>query len=209
MDQKKIGSFLKELRKEKGLTQEQLAELMYVSDRTVSRWETGSNLPSLDILIRISNYYNVELSEILDGERKSGKMNKELEETVLKVADYSNDEKMKMMKKLHIFSWIGVVSFLIYLALDVTGLAGQGITEAIASFCSGLALGMLITAVLYTSNSIYKIKAFKKRLLGKNKIAFSADKRFWLSADNRYGPKNIYVFRPVPVSPVRFQRFPI
>lgn len=108
MDQKKIGSFLKELRKEKGLTQEQLAELMYVSDRTVSRWETGSNLPSLDILIRISDYYNVELSEILDGERKSGKMNKELEETVLKVADYSNDEKMKMMKKLHIFSWIGI-----------------------------------------------------------------------------------------------------
>ena len=94
-------------------------------------------------------------------------MNKELEETVLKVADYSNDEKMKMMKKLHIFSWIGVVSFLIYLALDITGLAGQGITEAIASFCSGLALGMLITAVLYTSNSIYKIKAFKKRLLRK------------------------------------------
>ena len=73
MDQKKIGGFLKELRKEKGLTQEQLAELMYVSDRTVSRWETGSNLPSLDILIRISDYYNVELSEILDGERKSGK----------------------------------------------------------------------------------------------------------------------------------------
>ena len=91
----------------------------------------------------------------------------------------------------------------------VTGLAGQRITEAIASFCSGLSLGMLITAVLYTSNSIYKIKAFKKRLLGKNKIAFSADKRFWLSADNRYGPKNIYVFRPVPVSPIRFQRFPI
>ena len=59
MDQKKIGGFLKELRKEKGLTQEQLAELMYVSDRTVSRWETGSNLPSLDILIRISDYYNV------------------------------------------------------------------------------------------------------------------------------------------------------
>ena len=104
MDQKKIGSFLKELRKEKGLTQEQLAELMYVSDRTVSRWETGSNMPSLDILIRISDYYNVELSEILDGERKSGKMNKELEETVLKVADYSNDEKMKMMKELHSFS---------------------------------------------------------------------------------------------------------
>ena len=41
MDQKKIGSFLKELRKAKGLTQEQLAEQLNVSGRTVSRWETG------------------------------------------------------------------------------------------------------------------------------------------------------------------------
>ena len=45
MDQKKIGHFLKELRKEKELTQEQLAEKFHVSDRTVSRWETGSNMP--------------------------------------------------------------------------------------------------------------------------------------------------------------------
>lgn len=167
MDQQKIGSFLKELRKEKGLTQEQFSEMMYVSNRTVSRWETGSNLPSLDILIRISDYYEVELSELLDGERKSGKMNKELEETVLKVADYSNDEKMKLMKRLHILSWIGVVSFIVYLVLDTAGLAGQGITEAIASFCNGLSFGMLAAAVLYTSSAIYKFKAFKKRLFGK------------------------------------------
>ena len=47
MDQIKIGSFMKELRKEKGLTQEQLAEQFDVSRRTVSRWETGSNLPNI------------------------------------------------------------------------------------------------------------------------------------------------------------------
>lgn len=44
MDQKKIGSFLKELRKEKGITQEQFAENLNVSGRTVSRWETGGSL---------------------------------------------------------------------------------------------------------------------------------------------------------------------
>lgn len=49
MDQKKIGAFMKELRKEKGITQEALAEILYVSGRTVSRWETGSNMPDLDI----------------------------------------------------------------------------------------------------------------------------------------------------------------
>lgn len=50
MDQKKIGGFLKELRKEKGVTQEQLAEQFSVSSRTVSRWENGNNMPDLDIL---------------------------------------------------------------------------------------------------------------------------------------------------------------
>ena len=47
MDTKKIGRFLKMLRKEKGLTQEQLAEILSVSGRTVSRWETGTNMPDL------------------------------------------------------------------------------------------------------------------------------------------------------------------
>ena len=74
MDQRKIGSFLKELRKEKGLTQEQLAEKMNVSGRTVSRWETGSNMPDLDILIELSDLYDVDIRELLDGERKSEKM---------------------------------------------------------------------------------------------------------------------------------------
>ena len=78
MDQKKIGSLLKELRKEKGLTQEQFAEIVNVSNRTVSRWENGNNMPDLDILIQISDYYGINLRELLEVERKSDKMNKEL-----------------------------------------------------------------------------------------------------------------------------------
>ena len=50
MDQKKIGSFLKELRKEKKITQEAFAEILQVSGRTVSRWETGSNMPDISLL---------------------------------------------------------------------------------------------------------------------------------------------------------------
>lgn len=54
MDLAKTGKFLQELRKEHGLTQEQLAEQMGVARRTVSRWETGSNMPDMDILIDLS-----------------------------------------------------------------------------------------------------------------------------------------------------------
>lgn len=61
MNQMKIGVFIKELRKEKALTQEQLAEIFGVSRRTVLRWETGSNLPDLDILIEMADYFKVDL----------------------------------------------------------------------------------------------------------------------------------------------------
>ena len=49
MDQIKIGSFLKGLRKEKGLTQGQLAEKLNVSNRSISRWETGNTLPDISV----------------------------------------------------------------------------------------------------------------------------------------------------------------
>ena len=165
MNLKKTGSFFKELRGEKGLTQEQLAEHFGVSGRTVSRWETGSNMPDLDVLIEMADFYEVDLRELLDGERKSENMNKDLEETVLKVADYSNDEKMKSMRRMHIICGIGVVSFIVFLILEAMGLADSGVTEDIASFCLGLPFGILLVSVLYTSRHMSKIRAFKKKIL--------------------------------------------
>ena len=61
MDQIKIGAFLKTLRKEKNLTQEQLAEHMGVSGRTVSRWETGNNMPDISLLVEIAEFYDVSI----------------------------------------------------------------------------------------------------------------------------------------------------
>ncbi len=167
MDLKKTGGFFKELRGEKGLTQEQLAEHFGVSGRTVSRWETGSNMPDLDVLIEMADFYEVDLRELLDGERKSERMNKELEDTVLKVADYSNDEKLRIMRKMHIMCWLGVVGFIAFMVLDVMGLADSGITEDIASLCLGLDFGILLVSVLYTSRHMSRIRAFKKKLLGR------------------------------------------
>ena len=67
MDQKKIGQFLKTLRKEKNITQEVLAETLNVSSRTISRWETGNNMPDISLLIELSQFYHVSISEIIDG----------------------------------------------------------------------------------------------------------------------------------------------
>ena len=97
MDSQKIGTFLRELRKEKNLTQEQLAEILGVSGRTVSRWETGSNMPDLAIMIELADYYDIDIKELLNGERKS-EMDKELKETLKTVADYTDIQKQEAVK---------------------------------------------------------------------------------------------------------------
>ncbi len=99
MNQRKIGEFLKQLRKNKGLTQEQLAEHFYVSSRTVSRWETGNNMPDLTMLIELADFYEVEIREIIDGERKSEIVENENNETLQKVAEYAVEEKRKQGSK--------------------------------------------------------------------------------------------------------------
>lgn len=104
MDQKKVGLFLKTLRKEKNITQEVLAETLNVSGRTVSRWETGSNMPDISLLVELSEFYQVSIPEIINGERKSEKMNQETKDTAIKMAEYSknelNTEKRKIINAL-------------------------------------------------------------------------------------------------------------
>ena len=167
MDQKKVGGFLKELRKEKGITQEQLAEIFGVSGRTVSRWETGFNMPDLDILIQIAEYYGVEIKEILDGERKSESMDKEMKETVLKVADYSNHEKKKLARRMCYLFVAGLIAFTIYMVMDFMGIADTFTDGMVAGCALGFAYGMMIIGVLYTSGCLAKFQDFKKRLFNK------------------------------------------
>ena len=100
MDQTKIGSFLKELRKEKNLSQEELAERFNVSSRSISRWENGNTMPDISIIIELADFYDVDIRELLNGERKSENMKEELKETLTMVADYTNAEKDKLSKQL-------------------------------------------------------------------------------------------------------------
>lgn len=167
MDLVKIGRLLQELRKEKGLTQEQLAERMGVARRTVSRWETGSNMPDLDILMELADLYTVDLREILSGERKSERMDREMKETVLQVADYSSEEKNRLLRRMHGLFLAGLIGFAAFLVISLLGLENTAPYEAIGSFGMGLAFGVLLLGLIFTGRSAAKIKAFKLRLLGK------------------------------------------
>lgn len=100
MDQKKTGAYLKSLRREKGLTQEQLAEKFFVSSRTVSRWETGNNLPDVGMLVELADFYDVDIREIIDGERRNEIPHSVTNETLLKVAEYISEGEKQNYSKL-------------------------------------------------------------------------------------------------------------
>lgn len=132
LDRIKIGNFLRELRNEKGLTQEEIAEKFGVSSRSVSRWENGNTMPELGVLVELSFFYAVDIKEIIDGERKSENMEKEVVNTLEKVADYAKEEKKIAIKTKMLLTSLGtilvvaVVILLIWLArtiplVNVTG----------------------------------------------------------------------------------------
>lgn len=167
MDQLKTGAFIKKLRNEKNLTQEQLAEQFCVSRRTVSQWETGSNMPDLDILLEMADYFDVDIRELLEGERRSEKMNEELKETVLKVADYSNSEKEKITKILRGFFIAGIIASIINAVLDQCDFP----ETFWVGFAKGASFGwvfvVMVYGVIYTSGYMSKLAAAKRRIIGR------------------------------------------
>lgn len=103
MDTEKIGKFLAELRREKKLTQEQLGEIVGVTNKTVSRWENGNYLPPVEMLQALSEYYSVSINEILSGERLSSdeyvEKSEENLKSVLRKSSFTLEEKKKFFVK--------------------------------------------------------------------------------------------------------------
>lgn len=171
MNQQKTGGFLKELRKEKGLTQEQLAEHFYVSTRTVSRWETGSNMPDLSILIELADFYEVDIREIIDGERKSENMDSETKDTLKKVAEYTEQEnKMHRMKMIDMMGGSAILILFCTVLMETNLWNGQIPERAhynLLSFTLALTLGVLGLNILYLLGVFDKISQWKFSRKGK------------------------------------------
>lgn len=165
MNQLKIGKFLKQLRTEKNLTQEQLAESLNVSRRTVSRWETGFNLPDLDILVIMSDFYQVDLRELLEGERRNEKMDEKMRDTVMKVAEYSNEEKRRASRIVLVFFVLGIVSLLANVIMRMMDFSETFMYGFVDGATIGVALGSMLLGILFVTGAMMKIQAFKRRLL--------------------------------------------
>lgn len=124
-------------------------------------------MPDLDILIEMADFFDVDLREILDGERKSEKMDKELKETVLKVAEYSNEEKKRNTRLVLVYFVLGIVALLSNLVMESLGLPDNFAVGFLEGITIGMAIAAMILGILYVTGTLSKVCAVKKRLLGK------------------------------------------
>ncbi len=127
MDIKVVGAYLAELRKENNLTQEQLGEKLGVTNKTISRWETGTYLPPVDILEKLSDMYGITINEIISGRALTEtEYKKEAEKNIksaLSRSTFTLQEKIeffkKKWKKENAFTLI--LSYIVIICLVVAG----------------------------------------------------------------------------------------
>lgn len=166
MDQVKIGKFIQAMRKEQSLTQRELADMLDISDKTVSKWETGNGLPEVSLMIPLCDILHISVNEMLSGERlDETQYQKKAEENIMSLIKEKAEAKKKIV--------IGVMIILITLLSSVTLVLIAGLLEmewwlriiliAIAVCIIGTGIG--IACVIDREAGVYECPKCGKRFV--------------------------------------------
>lgn len=147
MDTVKMGQFLKELRKENGLTQEQLGEKIGVTNKTISRYETGNYVPPVECLALLSDIYGISINEIVAGRRLESEEFTEAAEDNLKGALELSEQSYKksecMLMAMFVVSTLLAMLIILLLPINKIGLG------------LGLLLIALVVALAFINNTVH------------------------------------------------------
>jgi len=154
MDMVKMGSFLAELRKEHKYTQAELGEKLGVTNKTISRWETGNYMPPVEMLEELSNMYGMTINELLSGKKLSTEEYKEMAETnikeTLKASAFGLREKQDYFKK----KWLrDHVAIMVFAGICIVGVfvAGAIMKNSLIGY---VAILMLVLAHCWRNNTM-------------------------------------------------------
>lgn len=158
MDTQKTGEFLRALRKAKGLTQEEVAEQLFLSPKTVSRWESGAGLPDINIISGVAALYGVTVDEILQGEKKTDRSETLTEQT----KRLKNDGRARMirenlLKKYNVFFIVAVSVLGFFLLLEI--LLGFLVNKFVALVLMPLGMAAALLVEAYGNSEIKRISS--------------------------------------------------
>lgn len=155
MNQDKIGKFISKCRKEKNITQSELAEKLGVTDRSVSNWENGKNMPDLSLFKPLCELLNISINELLSGEKinKEEYQNKS-DENIINAINYSN-KKIEQKNKV-----IGLILLLFGVLISTLGLMAFDPDTHACSF--SIVIGMMFSTIGFFE--LVKSKSYSKNL---------------------------------------------
>lgn len=142
MSSQKIGSFIQKCRKEKKLTQEEFGEILGVSGKSISRWENNITMPDLSLITTIAKELDVEVSELLNGQRMNKKELLELRATVDKIIKYSNYEEKTRIRKVNIIIVAQIIVLLLAIVNNIIVLFNSSLQQIINIVLHVIALGI-------------------------------------------------------------------
>ena len=120
MEQEKIGKFILQLRKEKNMTQKELAEKLGVTDRAISKWENGRGMPELSLMKALCDELGISVNELLSGEKiESENYQEKFEENIINTIEYTNK---KVVHKNFVF--LGIIGAVVFVAVALAALYG-------------------------------------------------------------------------------------
>ena len=188
MDQVKIGKFIARCRRNANLTQMQLAEMLGITDRAISKWETGRSLPDSSIMLELCGTLGITVNDLLSGEVVTmDHYNKEMENNLLEMVR-QKEEADKRLLKLELVLGIVAVLPLIAAAVIVSILPME-------EWKSGLLLGLSLLPILVATPFALKIE---------QKAGYYACKE----CGHRYVPKYANVFFAMHMHTTRYMRCP-
>lgn len=132
MNQERIGEFIAKLRKQKNMTQQELADKLSVTDRAVSHWENGRRLPDISLLKELGNVFGVTIDEIISGKKMTEDEQKQLlNDSMIKI--YTSRRKIENLQILtELLICAGVV-----ITITLTSIISKTLTEKIITVCVG------------------------------------------------------------------------
>ncbi len=149
MDQIATGKLIAKKRKEQNLTQEQLAERLGVSNKTISKWETGKCMPDYSIIEPLCQELNITLAELLDGEEDEKSIHTYDSQQILKMMKETRDLKNRKLMLIGIAVLLLGIIFLICSQL----IGGTDIQEALSGFTFGISFPLMLLGIILVIRS--------------------------------------------------------
>ena len=160
MDQLKIGKFIAECRKQKGLTQMQLSEKLGITDKAISKWERGISIPDASIMLEVCGILGISVNELLSGEKINMENNDQKNEQLLldmaKELERKNKTIWNSMWVIMTVSLIGLIGGLTLVAFFIP--EGPWMLVAILALCAIFLIPCFYALKLEVSVGAYKCK---------------------------------------------------